>query len=981
MAKRAILSAALLLVAAAAAAQEAPLRTEWQDVFEPRIVGFRPGQNTVLLAIEKSGRPVLIDMADPDRPILLLRLPPATAAAFVGPERFATGHADGAIRLWTTDGRAAGTPLPSGGKPIEALVSSPSGRAVASLDADRALTLWAADFGKRFGPLEEKRACNDGETEPSRPIIAFSPDEKLIAAVTQCSDVGVWTADGRAVPVPKRSEPHGTAYSLAFARDGTTLAVQSKGQPGDFAHYWPVANGRLGPARKFPPALFNTYLSDLVTGRAADALIAATLGHVLFLSPQGAVRALLPAEARLLTVSADGTRLGASSDYRIALWDAARRPLAAAPFHDLGRPFAVAASPDGRLVAAGDGETLGLWHADGKPAVGPIALGPTGQRFGEGLRLAFAEDGKSLWMTNKQGYVQGFTAEGKPLGRRWRVPGHGDEDASDRPTPILAGDRILAVDGGRKNLVAFDRRGGRPGVRAMPLAHPYRAIAASADGRHIALAYPDYVNVRQIVHVHAAAGGERLATLAIGPNRSIDGLEFSPDGATIVTLDSLGSGAAWRWSERGATPFDIGAFLRFTDKGEILAARRGQAVLLRADGSIVRSTWIGIEAKLLAASADGARALIDDGRGAAWRALDGAVAEAPSGLFRRSELRIERLGPEGEVFAHFSDGTFLSLTPDGASRRSRIPFVEQYSNPTGSIAPDGRFMAFAAGDNVVALPTDGSDTRAVLRGSLLGFAPGGDAILTAIVPNMSQREHGDRIRLRRYGRDGAPRGEIALPPDSGPIIAVAGNDGAIAVAAKNTVVLLDANGAPTGRVFAPLPDPPRHLAFAPGGEWLAALDDKGRLHRWRRDGSALGTPPASGVIREIKIAADGRLILAHTADERLLLLRVEGDALLPVGEARTPFGQWDGFGLSGAAVWHLDDDDALVLRDLALRPVLRLLLRSDGHVAQLPDGRYCGAGPVFETRRVFRGTAPATADERGSRVDCAAVGAAWRGLR
>ncbi len=977
MHKPAVLAFALLAFAAAARAQDVPLRTEWQDVFRPRIMGFRPGSNTVLLAIEASGNPVVIDMADPDRPLLLLRLPAATAATFAGPDRVATGHRDGAIRLWSLGGRAAGTPLPPGGGPIASLTPSPSGRTIASLDDKHALTLWPADFSRRIGPLADKRTCGDGEAEPRRSVVAFSPDEKLIAAITPCSDVGVWTADGRAVPVPKRPEPLGTTYALAFARDGSTLAVQSKGQPGDFAHYWPVTNGRLGPALKFPPDLFNAYISSLIAGVGADSLIAATGEHIRFLSARGVPRAVIAfASANSLAVASDAKRLAASSDYRIALWDAARRPASTMPFHDLGDPAAVAISPDGRLLAAVNTDWLRLWRVDGSPIGPPIALAPMPGNAYAQPQLVFADDGKTLWLVDSKGYVRGFSSAGRPLGPAWRPPGYDDEIGQG---PVLAGGRILALDRERKHLVAYDLQGRRRDPPILPVARPQLVFGATVDGRHVAIAY-SYLADRTIVQVHAGDTGARIATLNARLADGITGLKFSPDGALLAAARPRDRTTVLRWTERDAAPIHIGGVVRFANNGEILVEADGQIRRLRPDGSTLRTAWIGVDSRVLAITGDGMRALIDDGRGAIWRVLDGA-AEAPQGFFRTAELRTAQFGPNGAIFAHFSDGRFATVAADGTARWNRIAFREYYTSPTGRISPDGRHMAFPAGDDTVVIATEDGAAAMTVRGRLIGFGPDGDTVLTVQVPTISQSERGARTLFLRHRRDGTPLGESALPPGSGHEFAVADNDGAIAVTVTNAIVLLDASGAASPANFAPAPDLLTRVIFAPGGAWLAAVDVKGRLHRWRRDGAVIGTPPAASDIREVRIALDGRHVLAHTDNDKLLLWRLDGEALAPAGEAATPSIERYGFGFGDGAVWHLDREEALVIRDRALRPVLRLLLRSDGYVAQLPDGRYCGAGPIFETRTVYRGAAPATPAERDGLVDCAAVRAAWPGPR
>lgn len=311
-------AAVLTALGAAAAAFAA-------EGFPPSAVEFRPGSAGTILVLDASRRPRLYDFAEPAQPKLAATLPAANAATFLSADTIATGHEDGTIRRWKPDGQPAGAPVKASAKGIEAIAHSRSGRVIGSLDTDHALTLWTPAFARRAGPLRKAEKC-EFEAEPRVWRIAVRPDDSMAVVSTGCGALAAWTAQGRPVPVQKpRDAP--LIFSFAFAADGATLAAHFQAHPGAYNFIFPVAGGRLGPARAVPAPLFNTYAYDIHAARGGGFLFAGE-GGIVRVSAAGAKGIAVAAEGiRRIAVSGDGKRIAVLGEGRLALLDEAGKLL------------------------------------------------------------------------------------------------------------------------------------------------------------------------------------------------------------------------------------------------------------------------------------------------------------------------------------------------------------------------------------------------------------------------------------------------------------------------------------------------------------------------------------------------------------------------------------------------------------------------------------------------------------------------------
>jgi WD40 repeat protein len=349
-------------------------------------------------------------------------------------------------------------------------------------------------------------------------VLTFSPDGKKLAVAANPGRVRVRdTATGAKLAELSRKVP--TATCLAFAPDGTTLAV--------------------GGGKEQPVTLWN------FAGKKERQLQEAEKGETegLVFSPDGKA---------LASYSWDRRKPGFPGE--ASLWDAATgKKLAALPHKE--RVTALAFSLDNRLLAsAGVDQTVKLWDA---------AMGKELHRFdheGAVFSLAFAPDGRSL-LTGAPVYPDHLASKATGEAHLWNMDTGKERfrltEVKD-PIPAVA----FAPDGKRFALFTGDRVSGKPetvlvwevppgGDRPRQVQRftvPAGLVANLGDGRPpFALAFlPDgrtlatWAGAPLVLRLWDTVSGQEVAKF-----ERHGSLVFSPDGRLLAGVNRDGVIQIW----------------------------------------------------------------------------------------------------------------------------------------------------------------------------------------------------------------------------------------------------------------------------------------------------------------------------------------------------------------------------------------------------------------------------------------------------
>jgi serine/threonine protein kinase/WD40 repeat protein len=464
---------------------------------------------------------------------------------------------EGACRVWdAVTGRLV----------LEHLISHRCGHAFRP--GDKVLALAQADGSVALADLGTGRDLPALPAGPMPERLCFHPSGKFLAvSFFSDPDVAVWDLDAGKVML----RLVGDCYrgSLAWSADGALLAVGST----DTNIYLCA----------FPGGNIQAVLrghEHVITGvefHPSGRLLASTshddTTRLWCFSPGGEL--VLPGES-LLGFSRDGRRLttgywqGVTTEWEPADPGDCLRYLPHGQGPSRG-PWAIAFTPDGRLLASASQDGVLLWDTAAARQVGHV---PSGW----GYNLAFHPKGDRLFTTGPGGLMQW------PI-----VPEHDGQALHVGPGAILrattANSRSLRMDvaGTGESLLLG---AGDEGVYLVPRGEPGRArrlgthdglfgVALSPDGRWAVTGD----GVGDAVHVWDAARGALVQRL---PHRGgYGGATFSPDGRWLVTgvrsdfcFWEVGS---WRLKARlPRDPRSLFSSVAFTRDGGLLALVEGR---------------------------------------------------------------------------------------------------------------------------------------------------------------------------------------------------------------------------------------------------------------------------------------------------------------------------------------------------------------------------------------------------------------------
>jgi WD40 repeat protein len=428
---------------------------------------------------------------------------------------------------------------------------------------DRTVRLWDAGTGKELRKLGAKAGWV--------PLVVFSPDGKLLAAVGQ-SGIDVWDA---ATGEPRYQINRKRVHSLTFSPDSRLLATSALEEIG--TELWDSSTGER--LRELDDSKHGTHTPAFSPD---GKVVIAASGARLFLWDVATGKFLRWCEGpenwqRLHNprFSADGKEIIAwESGNVLWYWEAATgKLLRKTPVADQDRYSDVVLSPDMRLVSlSGQDHSIHLGRVPtGKP------LGILEGHEGAIHSIAFSPDGKLLASGGNDRIVRLWdVAAGREVRR---FAGHTN---GILVIAFSGNGATLASGSWDKTVRTWDVGTGKE-LRRLEHPNQVERLALSPDGRTLA-AKP----TGSSLSLWDLATGDQLPDLKDQSRwLGISHLAFSPDGRMLAMTRDGGVGQLWETSTgrlRRSFETEVGLSLLFSPDGHVLASLGGTVVLWDATG-------------------------------------------------------------------------------------------------------------------------------------------------------------------------------------------------------------------------------------------------------------------------------------------------------------------------------------------------------------------------------------------------------------
>ncbi len=381
------------------------------------------------------------------------------------------------------------------------------------------------------------------ETFDAVNAIAFSPDGKLLAAVSANGEIRLWQMSGypQTGQLLLSWQGHGgSVQAVAFSPDGGTLVTGSNDQT---VKLWEVQTGRclltLSEHREWVWSVVFSPDGKLLASGSSDRTV-----RIWEVSTGRCLKILqdYTNSIRAVTLSHDGRYLATGGgDLTIKIWDVSQ--LDSAEFGQAlmtlyghsGWIQALAFSPDSsKLASSGEDGTIRLWEMPG----------------GEGLKVlqsqhewvwsvAFSPDGKTIASGSDEKTVRLWDVE---TGLSFKtLEGH---NSPVRSVAFSPDGKIIASSSGDRSVKLWEVSSGQSFKTLRGHSNPVRSVAISPDGKTVASSSGDRTLKFWGISEAMPGFGQCLKTWA-GAHELIWSLAYSPDGKLLATASDEKTVRLW----------------------------------------------------------------------------------------------------------------------------------------------------------------------------------------------------------------------------------------------------------------------------------------------------------------------------------------------------------------------------------------------------------------------------------------------------